>query len=133
MIDWRGVEIKEGSTILYGVRSSNKVFFTEAVVESIEGNKIHANVIRRSGYAQKEKVTLSNKNVTVVSLPDSTQKTLAEKNHEGAERMRLLREKQANCDHDWTEWQKGWGYSWRMCDKCRKSEHLEGSREDDAF
>jgi hypothetical protein len=123
MIDWRGVEIKEGSTILYGVKGSTRVYFTEAVVESIEGKKIHANVIRRSGYAQKEKVTLSNKNVTVVSLPDSPQKTLAELNHDAAERQRLLEEEQYGCNHDWTELKVSWGYRYRRCDKCRKFEY----------
>jgi hypothetical protein len=122
MKDWRGTEVKVGDTVLYATRGGSWMRMVEGVVESIydDDSAMKVRITRRQGGGYIQLVTVSNNYLTVVSLPPSTEPTLAEKVAESLRLREELKAKQAACEH--TNWDTA-GYGYRICKDCRKVQY----------
>jgi hypothetical protein len=124
MIDWRGITVAVGDTVLYSTRSSSWMGMVEGVVESIDGDDAKVRITRRQGSGAKDLVTVSNRHLTVVSLPTSAEPTLAEEiaaaevRRAKAQAEREALEAACGDNHEWSN-----QHGWRTCRKCRKYEY----------
>lgn len=129
MKDWRGIDIVEGATVLYGVTSGHSINLVEGVVESVDEDKQKARVriVRRKfRYNTKPVTAVGNANITVVTLPESHVKTMAEVVEDNERQRAEYKARQAACEHDWVTSEAGIynRMSWRQCKTCRKVEYL---------
>jgi hypothetical protein len=123
MKDWRGIEVKVGDQVLYASRTGSTMELVEGTVIAFVGDKARVQVVRRSGYGYQETVTLTNRYITVVTLPESSTQTLQQSNHEKAVRLAELEAKQNACDHAVKEHRNLFRYSYWRCVNCDKSEY----------
>lgn len=115
MKDWRGIDIVPGQTVLYAVRNGSSHYMVEAQVLEV-GDSVKLSVTRRQNNALAEVVTVSNRYITVCSLPESEVETVAVRAERARIRKQEWRAKQAACPHTNT---KNY-YSYVCCADCYK-------------